>query len=182
MVINLAPGRQGFMCTKTWHDQGKPAPIAWVIAAEPAVHVATVANLKYGQDEIDLAGGLKGAPVELVKAKTVDLLVPANAEIVIEGELLPGETAPEGPFGEFAGFMGPVAPKPVARITAITHRQDPIFYGYSSQMPPSESTTIQSLTNAGVILKLLHDLGERAVRDVHIDLTSAGCSRTASSR
>jgi 4-hydroxy-3-polyprenylbenzoate decarboxylase len=174
VVINLAPGRQGFMCVKTWHDQGKKAPIAWVVAAEPAVHLATVANLKYGQDEIELAGGLMGAPIELVKARTVDLMVPANAEIVIEGEVLPGETAPEGPFGEFAGYMGPVAPKPVARITAITHRREPIFYGYTSQMPPSESTVIQSLVNAGVLLKTLHDLGETAVQDVHIDLTFGG--------
>ena len=174
VVANLAPGRQGFMCAKTWMDAGKPAPIAWVIAAEPAVHLATVANLKYGHDEIELAGALKGAPVELVKAKTVDLLVPANAEIIIEGEVLPGETAPEGPFGEFAGYMGPVAPKPVARITAITHRRNAIFYGYTSQMPPSESTTIQSLTNAGVILKTLHDLGETSVSDVYIDLTFGG--------
>jgi hypothetical protein len=51
-VINPAPGRQVFMCARTWTDQGRPAPIAWVIAAEPAVHLATVANLKYGQDEI----------------------------------------------------------------------------------------------------------------------------------
>jgi 2,5-furandicarboxylate decarboxylase 1 len=70
--------------------------------------------------------------------------------------------------------MGPVAPKPVARITAITHRKQPIFYGYTSQMPPSESTVIQSLINAGVLLKTLHDLGESAVRDVHIDLTFGG--------
>ncbi len=174
VVVNLAPGRQGFMCAKTWLDQGKPAPIAWVIAAEPAVHLATVANLKYGHDEVELAGALKGAPVELVKAKTVDLMVPAHAEIIIEGEVVPGETAPEGPFGEFAGYMGPVAPKPVARITAITHRTKPIFYGYTSQMPPSESTTIQSLTNSGVILKTLHDLGETNVSDVHIDLTFGG--------
>ena len=88
--------------------------------------------------------------------------------------MIPGETAPEGPFGEFAGYMGPVAPKPVARITAITHRRRPIFYGYTSQIPPSESTTIQSLVNAGVILKLLHDLGETGVCDVHIDLTFGG--------
>jgi UbiD family decarboxylase len=174
VVANLAPGRQGFMCAKTWMDAGKPAPIAWVIGAEPAVHIATVANLKYGHDEIALAGALKGAPIELVKAKTVDLLVPANAEIVIEGEVLPGETAPEGPFGEFAGYMGPVAPKPVARITAITHRRQAVYYGLTSQMPPSESTTLQSLTNAGVILKTLHDLGESAVSDVHIDLTFGG--------
>ena len=81
----------------------------------------------------------------------------------------------EGPFGEFAGYMGPIEERPVVRVTAITHRKNPIYYGYTSQMPPSESTTIQSLTNAGIMLKMLrHDLGETAVSDVFIDLTFAG--------
>jgi len=65
--------------------------------------------------------------------------------------------------------------RPRAHIKAITHRRDPIYYGLTSQMPPSESTVMQSLTNAGVILKTLrHDLGESTVRDVHIDLTFGG--------
>lgn len=175
VVINLAPGRQGFMCCRSYLDQGKPAPIAWVVAAEPVVHLATVANLPYGVEEIRVAGGLKGGPVDLVKAKTIDLMVPANAEIIIEGEILPGEVANEGPFGEFAGFMGPISERPVARIKAITHREDPIYYGLTSQMPPSESTVLQSLTNAGVITKQLrYDLGEVNVHDVHIDLTFGG--------
>ncbi|HUY19125.1 MAG TPA: UbiD family decarboxylase [Candidatus Binataceae bacterium] len=175
VVVNLSPGRHGYRCVHSYLDQGKPAPIAWVIAAEPAVHLATVANLTYGTDEVGFAGGLKGGPIDLVKASSVDLMVPAAAEIIIEGEVLPGETADEGPFGEFAGFMGPVGERPRARITAITHRRDPIYYGLTSQMPPSESTVIQSLTNAGVILKLLrHDLGESTVRDVYIDLTFGG--------
>ncbi len=175
VVSNLAPGRQGYINTLTWTDKGKVAPIAWVIAAPPAVHLATVANMPYGADEIDIAGGMTGAPIEMVKCKTVDLLVPADAEIIIEGEIHPGETDMEGPFGEFAGYMGPVERRPAVRITAITHRRDPIYYGYTSQMPPSESTTIQSLTNAGVMLKLLrYDLGENTVSDVFIDLTFGG--------
>ena len=175
VVPNLAPGRQGYINTLTWTDKDKAAPIAWVIAAPPAVHLATVANLPYGADEIDIAGGMMGAPVAMVKCKTVDLVVPADAEIVIEGELHPGETDMEGPFGEFAGYMGPVDRRPVVRITAITHRKNPIYYGYTSQMPPSESTTIQSLTNAGVLLKTLrYDLGEPSVTDVFIDQTFGG--------
>ena len=175
VVSNLAPGRQGYVNTLTWTDRNKVAPIAWVIAAPPAVHLATVANLPYGADEIDFAGGMMGEPVPMVKCRTVDLLVPADAEIVIEGEIHPGETDMEGPFGEFAGYMGPVDRRPVVRITAITHRRNPIYYGYTSQMPPSESTTIQSLTNAGVLLKTLrHDLGEHTVSDVFIDLTFGG--------
>jgi UbiD family decarboxylase len=102
-------------------------------------------------------------------------MVPAESEIIIEGEVLPGEFADEGPFGEFAGYMGPVAKKPLVRITAITHRKDAIYYGYSSQMPPSESTVLQSLTNGPLVLKILReDMGDKNVKDVHIDLTFGG--------
>ncbi|MDR2885069.1 MAG: UbiD family decarboxylase [Deferribacteraceae bacterium] len=175
VLINLSNGRQGTRNVKTWFDKGKKAPIAWVILTEPTIHLATVANLPYGQDEIELAGGLKGEAIDLVPCKMSDLLVPANSEIVIEGELTEGEFGDEGPFGEFAGFMGPVERKPVAHITAITHRKDAIYHGYSSQIPPSESTTIQSLMNAGVILYTLNDLlGESAVEDVYIDQNFGG--------
>jgi len=175
VVINLRRGRQGFRNVKTWTDKGKTAPIAWVIATEPAIHLATVANLPYGKDEMEFAGGLKGEPIDLVRCKTNDLHVPAMAEIIIEGEIAPGDVDTEGPFGEFAGYMGPVDKRPMAKITAITHRRDPIFYGYTSQMPPSESTTIQSLVNAGVILQMMRDkIGDQAVHDVWIDLTFGG--------
>ncbi|MBI2315554.1 MAG: UbiD family decarboxylase [Betaproteobacteria bacterium] len=175
VVSNLQPGRHGYANTLTWTGKGGPAPIAWVIAAPPAVHLAAVARLPYGAEEIAIAGALMGAPVPMVKCKTVDLCVPAEAEIIVEGEVHPGETDMEGPFGEFAGYMGPIDRRPVVRITAITQRKNPIYYGLTSQMPPSESTTIQSLTNAGILLKTLrHDLGEIAVSDAFIDLTYGG--------
>jgi UbiD family decarboxylase len=175
VIVNLTPGRQGYLNAKSYHDRGQAAPIAWVIGAEPVVYCAAVANLTYGVDELDFAGGLAGAPIELVRAATSELLVPANAEIVIEGEVRPGEMALEGPFGEFAGFMGPVEERPIARVTAIASRPDPIYYGLVSQMPPSESTMLQSLTNAGLLLKqLVDDLGETSVDDAFIDLTFGG--------
>jgi UbiD family decarboxylase len=175
VVVNLSPGRQGTHNAQTWTDRGKKAPIAWVIASEPAVHLATVANLPAGKDEMEFAGGLKGAAIELVKCRTIALHVPAHTEIVVEGEIAPGEVEDEGPFGEFAGVMGPVEKRPIARITAITHRHDPLYYGYTSQMPPSESTTIQSLVNAGVILQTMRDhIGDHGVQDVHIDQTFGG--------
>jgi 4-hydroxy-3-polyprenylbenzoate decarboxylase len=175
LIVNLSPGRQGTMSAASYTDQNRPAPIAWVIGAEPALALSAVANLPYGVDECEIAGALAERPIELVKAKTIDLMVPANAEIIIEGEVLCGQMEREGPFGEFAGYMGHIGPRPLVRVTAITHRCDPIYYGFSSQMPPSESTVMQSLTNAGVILKVLrHDLGEIAVRDVFVDLTFGG--------
>ena len=175
VVVNLNPRRHGHTQVSSYLDRGEPAPIAWVIGAEPAFHLASVAALQEGVQELDLAGGLKGAPVELVKCLTSDLMVPANAEIVIEGEVLPGEMDDEGPFGENLGYMSEAGVKPVARITAITHRKDAIYYGITSQMPPSESTVLQSTANAGLTLKILrHDLGEKAVHDIHYDLTFGG--------
>ena len=175
IIVNLAPGRHGTMCYESFKKKGENTPFALVIGAEPAVHFSAVANLPYGTDEMTVAGGLKGEPVKVVKAKTVDLLVPASAQFVIEGEIPPDAFAEEGPFGEFAGFMGPVAKKPLGTITAITHRKNPLYYGYISQIPPSESTVIQSVSNAGLILKMLrHDLGHGTVKDAHIDLTYGG--------
>ncbi len=175
VIANLNPGRQGHTYAESWLDRGQPAPIAWVVGAEPAVHLATVANLPLGVDEITIAGGLKGAPIETVRAKTSDLLVPANAEIIIEGEVMPGEMEMEGPFGECAGYMSSAAPKPVVRITAITHRDDAIYYGLSSQMPPSESTVLQSLANAPLVMHMLrNEFGEKTVCDAYIDLMFGG--------
>jgi UbiD family decarboxylase len=171
VAINLVPGRQGARSCASYTTAGKPAPIAWVIAAEPAVHIATVANLPYGQDEMHFAGGLAGRPIDLVRAQTVDLMVPASASIVIEGEIVPDEFTTEGPFGEFVGYMSHAAARPVARITAITMCEDPIYYGLSSQMPPSESMVLQCLTHAGITLHQLHDVfGETCVSDVFVDV------------
>jgi len=171
VTVNLVPGRQGDRARASYTAAGKPAPIAWVIAAEPVVHIAAVANLPYGRDEIHFAGGLAGRPIDLVRAKTVDLMVPANASIVVEGEIYPGEFTTEGPFGEFAGYMGHAAARPVAHITAITMCEDPIYYGLSSQMPPSESMVLQRLTHAGIVLHQLHDaFGETSVSDVFVEV------------
>ena len=174
VLVNLSPNRQGTRNVQTFRDAGQRAPIAWVIGAAPAVYLAAVANLPYGQDEMDVAGALQGAPIQLVRARTQELYVPADAEIVIEGEVTLDEDATEGPFGEFAGFMSHPGKRPSARITAITHRADPIYVGIASQMPPSESTILQSITNAAVLLKTLRDLGDPNVVDAYIDQTFGG--------
>lgn len=175
VACNLHIGRHGFQNMFTWTDKGKAMPVAWVIGAPPAVHLSSVALLPYGIDEVCLAGGAMGEAVPRVKCKTIDLYVPAAAEIIIEGELRPGEEVIEGPFGEFAGYMGEVGPRPVIHITAITHRKNPVYYGITSQMPPSESTTLQSVVNSGLLLKRLrYDMAESTVSDVFIDLTFAG--------
>lgn len=170
-----SPGKDAVLDRETWWVQGKPAPVAAVYGQDPLLFLTSATSFPKDVSEYEFAGGINGAPIEVFKSDVTGLTLPANAEIIIEGEVLPGEMADEGPFGESAGYMSDVAPKPVARITAITHRRDAIFYGLASQMPPSESTTLQSLSNAGLILKTLrHDHGESTVRDCWIDLMFGG--------
>ena len=110
-------------------DAGRPLEIAVAIGVHPFELLAASYKAPIAEDEFAVAGGLHGAPVELVRCRTVDLEVPAHAELVLEGELLPiGWTADEGPFGEFSHITGEVKWNPIFRVRAITHRRDPIFY------------------------------------------------------
>lgn len=119
---------------------------AIVVGAPPSVAYASVANLPYGTDELDIAGGLQGEPVEVVKCKTVDLEVCAHAEIVIEGEVSIERRVGGASFGEYTGYMctGEGKTDYYMKVTAITHRKRPIHSVYLSQFPPSESSkTVQ---------------------------------------
>lgn len=122
----------------------------------------------YGLDELSVAGGLRGEAVDVVKCETHDLLVPATAEIVIEGFFRPNFLEEEGPFGEYPGYMGPKAMSYVMDITCITHRNNPIYQAFLSQMPPSESSMIRSIgREAGIYKHLVSDL-RLPVKDVHL--------------
>jgi UbiD family decarboxylase len=175
ITLNTNPGRQGYQNYESYAQKGKPAPVAVAICCEPAVHMATSAALPKGVDEITAAGGLKGSPIEMVQARTVDMLVPASAEIVVEGLLDPTGRMKEDGFGEFAGYMGEVGSRPFFDVQCITHREDAIYYGYISQHPPSESTLIQGLANECVIHKqLVDDWAEPGVLDVALNQTHGG--------
>ena len=111
--------------TKTY-ERNQSLPVAIAIGVHAFEHMASAYKAPAGTNEMEIAGGLRGEPTALVRARTVDVMVPANAEIVLEGELLPnGWTADEGPFGEFAGMQGDLKHNPLFRVGAITHRRDP---------------------------------------------------------
>lgn len=109
--------------------EGKSLPVAIAIGVHPLDMLAASYKAPLGTSEVAIAGGLHGEPVPLVRCETSDLLVPAQAEIVLEGEILPiGWTVDEGRFGEFSHIQGDLKWNPVIRINAITHRKDAIFY------------------------------------------------------
>ena len=109
-------------------ERGEPTEFALVIGHYPTFMLGAVSRLPGIGGEFAEAGALLQEPIELVKAETVDLMVPAHAEIVIEGRLLPDETRLEGPFGEWTGYYVSVGAQPVMHVSAMTMRRNPIYY------------------------------------------------------
>ncbi len=109
-------------------EAGEALEIALVIGVHPACILASQAIAALDEDEMKIAGALMGAPVEMVKCRTNQVRVPAHAEIVIEGRILPKVREPEGPFGEFPQYYGPRADREVIQVDAVTHRKHAIFH------------------------------------------------------
>ena len=124
---------------------GRGLPIAIAIGTDPVLALATQWMAPYGTDELALAGALRGEPVAVVKAETVDLEVPATAEIIIEGMVLPNVREEEGPFGEVSGYYTPANPKPIIEVSAITHRRNPIYQAALTGMPTTENHVLKQL-------------------------------------
>jgi 2,5-furandicarboxylate decarboxylase 1 len=105
----------------------RPLPVAFAIGVHPAIALGCLAIGSIDEDERAIMGALLGEPLELVKCETSDVLVPAHAEMVLEGEILPHERTPEGPFGEFTGYSLGERQREVVKVRAITHRRDALF-------------------------------------------------------
>ncbi len=121
-----------------YRKRNKVMEVAVAIGADPASCYSASAPLPYGVDEFLLAGFIRKAPVSLVKCKTVNLEVPATAEIVLEGFIDPSESRVEGPFGDHTGYYSLEGEYPVFHVTAITHRKDPIYLTTIVGKPPQE--------------------------------------------
>jgi 2,5-furandicarboxylate decarboxylase 1 len=108
-------------------ERGKPLEVAVSIGNHPAIAIGALAIGPYEEEELGIIGALKGSPLEMVKCKTVEAMVPAGAEIVLEGEIEPFTREEEGPFGEFSGYATRAGMNPVLRVKTITHRSDPVY-------------------------------------------------------
>ncbi len=142
---------------RMWATEGKDMPVAIVLGGESVLPYAATCPLPPGVSELLFAGFLDGGGIAMVPAKTVPLDVPANAEIVIEGFVSATETAREGPFGDHTGFYSLASPCPTLRVTAITHRQDPIYPTTIVGAPPMEDYFLGKATER-IFLPLLQTL------------------------
>jgi 4-hydroxy-3-polyprenylbenzoate decarboxylase len=148
-IMRWLAHRGGAQHHQRWKGAGRtePLPACAVIGADPGTILAAVTPVPDTLSEYQFAGLLRGSPVELVAAKTQPLLVPAQAEMVIEGEVLLDEYADEGPYGDHTGYYNAVETFPVFRITAISMRRDPIYLTTYTGRPPDEPSVLGEALN-----------------------------------
>lgn len=151
VTLRFTPGHDGHDFIKNAEKRGqKKFEVAVCVGVPPAVYVASQFEPRIGVYELEIAGGLVGEPIDVVQCRTLDLEVPALAEIVLEGELtIPAKTGDEGPFGEFCGYTTQQVPNErIMTIKAITHRRNPIYHNIWLGKPPHEHLYVDALTYA----------------------------------
>jgi 2,5-furandicarboxylate decarboxylase 1 len=174
----LGPDRTAFLiCPRQAHKifemygaRGRPMEVAMVVGAHPLIGFAAGFVAPYGTDEMTIAGALLGDPVRMVKCETIDMEVPAEAELVIEGEIFPGERTEEGPFGEVTGTYAQEGSTPLFRVKAVTHRRDPIFHAMQCGLAPSEAHALICTT---VEMKLWEHM--RGIEAGELELLDVRC-------
>jgi UbiD family decarboxylase len=168
-------GAGGYLHWEKYKKLGQPMPCAIVIGCAPAVLFTGPQKLPIDVDEMGVAGGLMGRPVQTVRCKTIDLVVPADSEIVIEGLIDTDLLEPEGPFGESHGHVALEDFNMSMRVTAITRKRKPLFISIVSQVTPSESSVLKRVAYEPMFLEhLKHALGVRGIKRVvmHEPLTN----------
>lgn len=138
--LHMSPGRHGRTMRDKYFDRSQPFKVAIAVGGDPALFLASTMAVPAGVSEYEFAGGLKGSPIEVLEGPYTKLPIPAHAEIVIEGECLPGQTQEEGPFGEWAGYyancgLQPVR-EPVVNVKTLLYRKNPILTCAQPARPP----------------------------------------------
>ncbi len=148
-IMRWLAHRGGAQHHRRWKAAGKPEPLpaCAVLGADPGLILAAVTPVPETLSEYQFAGLLRGAKAELVPAKTVPLMVPAEAEIVLEGHVLLDDYADEGPYGDHTGYYNSVERFPVFQVTAITMRRDPIYLTTFTGRPPDEPSVLGEALN-----------------------------------
>lgn len=173
---NAPPSRHLQIHWRKYRAMGEPMPVAIAIGLDPYLCFVGCGSVPHEVDEYDIAGGLKGEPIEVVPAELSDLLVPAQAEIVIEAEMRTDvPTVEEGPFGEFSGYLGAAASTcPPIEVKLVSRRRSPIFHGALEGRGPSEGALMKAISKSVAILEYLQRTGAIGVSSVCVTEASCG--------
>lgn len=163
-----------------WKQRDEPMPVACVYGWHPVMDILAGSPIPPGVCEYDVMGAYLDGPVPLVRCETVDLEVPASAEIVVEGHISPDPESYEweGPFGEFTGYVSDVPKRrPTMQVSCMTHRNDPIFRGtLEGSIPGSsgENSYLSSVQRAGIAWETLQRVGVPGIRQVYVHPVTNG--------
>ena len=144
--IQFSPFQHIGMIYNKYRKMNHDMPIAITIGTDPVAMLVSASPFPAGVDEWDMAGALRGRPMEMVKCETCDLEVPSHTEIILEGQTLASDKRPEGPFGEHTGYYGAgIRPLPVVKFNCVTYRNNPILRGTTAGIPITEESQITSV-------------------------------------
>lgn len=164
------------MDLRGYAERGEPMPAALVIGSDPNLFLCSSTMFPLQESEYELAGALRGRPFPVVKAETSDLLVPATAEIVIEGEIVQGRRVEEGPFGEYTGHYSGKGSEPYEymEVKAITFRNDPILWSTTVGRPVTDTHMVMAVNRTASLWNDLKNMGIPGIKAVYGPPASAG--------
>ena len=156
----ISPGKHGRIHRDKYQARNEPMPTVIVLGGDPMTFLMACSETPYGVCEYDIAGGLRGRPVKVVRGKVTGLPIPANAEIALEGFVDPHQRRKEGPFGEWTGYYGSdVREEPFLDVKAIYHRNDPILLGCPPLRPPDELARYRAVTRSALLRQEMEKAG-----------------------
>src|SRR5579875_3237008 len=163
----ISPGKHGRIMREKYFAKGQPCKVAMSFGHHPLIYIAGGIEVPYGVSEYEWVGGIQGEPVGVIEGEYTGLPFPADAEIVIEGEALPGDVRDEGPFGEWTGYYsGSMRPEPVVRVKRLYHRNNPIILGAPPTRPPCEYVYYRCFLKSSLIWSELEAAGVPGVTGV----------------
>ena len=176
-LLYISQGKQGRIQRDKYLEKGKSCPVVVVAGIDPLLYIASRYQVPWGVSEFDYAGGLKGEPIDVLRGKYTDLPIPADAEIVLEGEVSPTEKMLEGPFGEWHGYYaGGRKEEPVLKIKRVMFRTNPILTCAASQKPPHAHLFERCFIRSAGLWEGLEKAGCPEVKGVWVH--GAGSGRT----
>lgn len=160
VIVYISPGRHGYIHRQKWFAKGRSFPMAISIGHDPLLYVVGSVEQPYGVSEYEVAGGIKGEPLEVIKGPVTGLPIPARGEIVIEGECLVDDTSIEGPFGEWSGYYASTArEEPIMRVKAVYYRNRPIILGFSGLRAPKGTPLEGQIIRSALLKRQMENAG-----------------------
>ncbi|MEW5723723.1 MAG: phenylphosphate carboxylase subunit beta [Thermodesulfobacteriota bacterium] len=169
-------GKHADLMLKKYQKMGQPMPVASIIGGDPLLFILGASRISAFVSEYEVAGAIRDAPIEVVQAETVDLPVPADAEIVVEGFVDPGKFMDEGPFGEYTGYYSGVGtdPRNFIDVTCVTHRHHPIFWGTTVGRAVTDTHMTMALSYGAALWQQLVAMKIPGIRSVYCPPEGSG--------